>query len=94
LTTKRSEVRAAAVDVVAVLRIALGITEPVLVRDVMSVLDTNAVCRLAKAADIPMERGPGVDGVLATLRKLAAAGKVPLHDRWWSAEEMRGLRQR
>lgn len=86
------EVRALATEPVALIRVGLGITEPVVAEDVMVIQDTSGVHCLAKAAGIPMESGPGVDGVLATLRKLAAAGQVPRTNRGWTREEMEGLR--
>ncbi len=70
------EIRWLAADAVAAVRGVLGIAEPVVIQNVMPSLTTNDVMRLATAAGMSM-RGTGVDGVIETLRSLAAAGKVP-----------------
>lgn len=70
------EVRAVAAEAVWAIRVAMGSQEPVVVEDALPVYSTNGVAELAKTAGIAIEPG-GVDGVLATLVKLAAAGKVP-----------------
>ncbi len=68
------EVRWVAADAVAALRAALGIAEPVELRDTFSPCSTDDIAQLAKEASLPM-RG-GVDGVVETLKQLVAMNRV------------------
>lgn len=69
------EVRAVAAEAVWALRVALGIREPVVLHEALPVCSTNDVGNLARAAGTAIE-GHGVEGVIATLTRLDAAGAV------------------
>lgn len=70
------EVRWAAADAVAAIRQTLGRTDPVLIENVMSPIDTAGIVRLADAVGITRD-GTGVEPLIATLTALAAANAVP-----------------
>lgn len=70
------EIRWHAAAAVAAIRGSLGITEPVVVKDILPPCSTDTIVRLAREAGLPKGAG-GIDGVLESLRKLVDIGAVP-----------------
>jgi hypothetical protein len=72
------EIRWLAAHALAQEREALGIGEPVILRDVVRPLDLEELAVLEKEAQI-QARG-GIDGILQTFAQLQTQGKLPRYD--------------
>jgi hypothetical protein len=73
------EIRWLAAYALAAERAAMGISEPVTLKNVVIPLDTQELAAIQKASNIP--RGGGnIEGALKTFQTLRAMGKLPLYD--------------
>ena len=70
------EIRWVAAGAVAALRGALGMTEPVVVRDTFAPCSSTDVARLVREAGLS-EDYAGLEGAIGALRELAATARLP-----------------